>query len=1066
MPIPTFFHRVACLKRGLLLLALVCLSAHAADAPDAHLVISAPGAAKAVIPSVQPATKENVTIFNEPGRYGGWPANHGLWQWGDELVAGFEVAWFKHPINDHAVDRSKPFENWQARSLDGGKTWTMENHLPFTPLGHEPAPKPLSEPLDFTAPNFALMFRFGGLHEGPSWFYTSLDRCKTWQGPFSFAVEGIDKVCTRTDLIILGKKDCLMFGSAAKLIDGKEGRTFCARTTDGGLHWKLVSLIGPEPKEGYAIMPSTVKLASGALITTIRQGGAKLNTIAAWRSDDLGQHWTSLGDVTPDIGSNPPALVQLQDGRLCLSYGVRRKPFGVHARISADEGRTWGPEIILRDDGLTGDLGYPRSLVRPDGKIFTIYYFNGPRDEDRTIQGTFFTPPAKQADAAEAPGTLTNSIGMKLAAIAPGSFIMGQDGPATDYLFSKHPLTANLAEWDEKPAHKVTLTQPFHLGVTEVTVGQYRNFQPKHQPRKQADEAVTEVSWQDAMDFCQWLSNKEGRTYRLPTEAEWEYACRAGTTTLFNTGDALPAGFQTWYREENWFGVFFPAGKPLPPEYQHRNEIPSLHVSQTPANAWGLYDMHGNVAEWCLDWYGPYEAGEQSDPLGRSDGDFRVLRGGSHSSLSYTLRSANRSAWIAPSRNPTTGFRVVLGALPKGKWLPPAPPPLNAQNVKQAVPKIEVIAPEVPFFSGPKPFVKIAPDSYGPLYSYHNHSPAITECPNGDLLATWFSCTLEPGTELCNAASRLRFGASEWEEASPFWDGADVNDHAPKLWWDGDKTLFHFARGYTENIVRTSTDNGATWSKARVLLPHGELGNQLLRLRDGTLVFSHDSRTVSLLVSHDHGDTWTWNELAKRETEWPAGKLAQRYPGIHAPLVELADGRLMAFSRNDPLPDQEKFGFKTVVSYTRDLGKTWQVEPSEFPAVTSGQRQVMLRLREGPILLCSFTDQGLNWKKRQGLAFKAADGSQYQGYGLFAAVSFDDGKTWPTRRLITPGGGPREVPGTDGRSTFTLSETMAEIGGYLTATQTRDGRIQLLSSRNHYVFNLAWLKSLPPVPKK
>ena len=158
-------------------------------------------------------------------------------------------------------------------------------------------------------------------------------------------------------------------------------------------------LIGPEPGTGYAIMPSTVRLASGALITTIRQGGGPLNTIAAWRSADLGQHWTSLGDATPDIGSNPPALVKLKDGRLCVSYGVRRKPFGARARMSNDEGRTWGAEIILRNDGLTGDLGYPRAIVRPDGKVLTIYYFNGPREEDRTIQGTFWMPPATKATA-------------------------------------------------------------------------------------------------------------------------------------------------------------------------------------------------------------------------------------------------------------------------------------------------------------------------------------------------------------------------------------------------------------------------------------------------------------------------------------------------------------------------------------------------------------------------------------------------------------------------------------------------------------------------------------------
>ena len=361
-------------------------------APIVLLLIAAPAAEPP--PAAPSVAKQNVTVFGEPGRYGGWPANHGLWQWGDELVAGFEVAWYKPATNDHAVDRSKPFENWQARSLDGGRTWKTESALPFREIGREQPPAPLIEPLDFAAPDFALMFRFGSIQVGPSWFYASGDRCRTWRGPFAFSVEGIDKIATRTDLVALGPRDCLMFGSAAKNND-KEGRTFCARTTDGGMHWKLVSWIGPEPEE-FAIMPSTVRLAGGALLTAIRNGKPGFN-ITVWRSDDFGANWRPLGAATPDIGGNPPALVQLKDGRLCLSYGCRRKPFGVRAHLSGDEGRTWGPELVLRDDGLTGDLGYPRSVVRPDGKVLTVYYFNGPHDEDRTIQATIWAPPPVQA---------------------------------------------------------------------------------------------------------------------------------------------------------------------------------------------------------------------------------------------------------------------------------------------------------------------------------------------------------------------------------------------------------------------------------------------------------------------------------------------------------------------------------------------------------------------------------------------------------------------------------------------------------------------------------------------
>ncbi|MFZ4765624.1 MAG: SUMF1/EgtB/PvdO family nonheme iron enzyme [Roseimicrobium sp.] len=662
---------------------------------------------------------------------------------------------------------------------------------------------------------------------------------------------------------------------------------------------------------------------------------------------------------------------------------------------------------------------------------------------------------------------MTNSIGMKLVPIAPGSFVMGQDGPGADYKMNKHPEKFDDADWDEKPAHRVTITQPFHMGATEVTLGQWRLFQPEFRRNNGADdEAVRGVSWNDAMAFCAWLSSKEGKAYRLPTEAEWEYACRAGTTTLFHTGDALPVGFQKWFRDENRRSLYF-TGATMPPEYRQIPGIPTVQVAQTTPNAWGLHDMHGNVAEWCADWYGPYEAGEQTDPLGRSDGDFRVFRSGTHSRFSRMLRSANRGAWLPESQDINIGFRVVLGALPKGTLLSPPAPQLHAQNVSQALAKPQMPAAEVPFFDGPKVFVKIPPDSIGPLYSWHNHSPTITECPNGDLLAAWFSCVDEGGSELNNLAARLRFGASEWELASPFWDGADVNDHAPKLWWDGDNTIFHFARGLSENIVRTSTDNGATWSKARTVYPPGEFGNQLLRTREGGLYLTHDSRTTGLVSSQDGGKTWSAIVMKERdpvEVIRPGGT-GHRPPGIHAPIVQLTDGRLMAISRQDPVEDQARFHGRTPVSISRDQGQTWTFSESEFPAISSAQRAVLFRLKEGPLLLCSFTDQGRNWKNRKGLTFKAADGSEFTGYGLFAVVSFDDGKTWPSRRLITPGGEKRELPTID-RGIATFSDTMAESTGYLAITQIRDGRIQLLSSKNHYVFNLAWLKALPPAPVK
>jgi formylglycine-generating enzyme required for sulfatase activity len=203
---------------------------------------------------------------------------------------------------------------------------------------------------------------------------------------------------------------------------------------------------------------------------------------------------------------------------------------------------------------------------------------------------------------------------MKFVRIQPGSFMMGQDKGG---------------EWDERPVHEVHITQSFDISATEVTNVQFEQFNPEHRVLRgklgfseRDNEAVVFVSWHEAAEFCEWLSKKEDKPYRLPTEAEWEYACRAGTETVYHTGETLLSEFHKNARM-SWF--------PDPARQRVSAKSLPLTVAQTEANPWGLFDMHGNVEEWCYDWYGPYEQGEQTDPVGRAEGDFKVTRGGSHS---------------------------------------------------------------------------------------------------------------------------------------------------------------------------------------------------------------------------------------------------------------------------------------------------------------------------------------------------------------------------------------------------------------------------------------------------
>ncbi|HIJ72415.1 MAG TPA: SUMF1/EgtB/PvdO family nonheme iron enzyme [Planctomycetes bacterium] len=615
----------------------------------------------------------------------------------------------------------------------------------------------------------------------------------------------------------------------------------------------------------------------------------------------------------------------------------------------------------------------------------------------------------------------TNSIGMKFVRIEPGTFIMGQERGG---------------DWDEKPVHKVKISRPFYMGVTELTNTQYEKLCPEHNKyrgewglSKGDNEAVIFVSWNDAVEFCRILSKKEGVSYRLPTEAEWEYACRAGTSTAYYTGSELPKEFYK-HQKGGW--------EPTPVD---------LTVGRTRPSPWGLYDMHGNVEEWCYDWYGPYEQAEQTDPAGRSDGDFRVSRGGSHNTLVKYLRSANRMATLPEDKHWMLGFRVVIGEESEMQTLPEPEQEEWSADVRQENYFWSGKNPSEPYFSGPVPYVKVPDDSQGPMFSRHNHDPALTWCNNGDLFAIWYSCESENGWELCVLASRLRCGEKEWLPAAPFWDGPDRNDHAPGLLRDKDGTIYHFnglsaASRYRKNLVlimRVSEDNGASWSRARIINPTRGLPNQpipsTIVTNEGYFVvpcdwpWHEDGRATGLWISRDKGHSW----------EMAPGRIA----GIHAALAQLYYGGLLAIGRASDIDG------RMAKSVSIDMGRSWSYSASIFPSIGGGQRAVLLKLKGGELLLVSF---GKDMKRIY------PDGKEVKVSGLYAALSYNEGRSWPVRKLVTPGGPPGKFDGGAHTDDFILSETSAEPRGYMDGLQTPDGMIHLISSKLYYTFNLAWLK--------
>jgi formylglycine-generating enzyme required for sulfatase activity len=231
-------------------------------------------------------------------------------------------------------------------------------------------------------------------------------------------------------------------------------------------------------------------------------------------------------------------------------------------------------------------------------------------------------------------------------------------GPEDVQRFKKETQSLDFPGWDriEGPRHEIRLRRGFYLAVYEVTQRQYQRVMgnnPSHN-QESPDHPVEEVTADEACAFCKTLSEvaeetQAGRVYRLPTEAEWEYACRAGTTTAFHGGDSLSS------KQANFNGQ-----RPFGEAEKGQNIGRTVKVGSYPANAWGLHDMHGNLWEWCLDGPRAYTSGPVADPQGPEDaGSPRVLRGGSYLDDASSCRCAFRNRREPSIRGSNVGFRVV-----------------------------------------------------------------------------------------------------------------------------------------------------------------------------------------------------------------------------------------------------------------------------------------------------------------------------------------------------------------------------------------------------------------------
>ena len=424
-----------------------------------------------------------------------------------------------------------------------------------------------------------------------------------------------------------------------ELVNWDDAMAFCAKLTEqeqaaGRLPEGYEYTLPTEAQWEYACRAGTT--------TALNSGKNLTSTTECPNVDEVGWYWYNGGEenynngliCTHPIGQKQPNAWGLYDmhGNVwewCLDW------YGSYPSSAVTD--PTGPGIglfrVMRGGGWRNNADYCRSAAQNCYYPSSRHNFCGFR--------VALAPAVSESKGMTIP--LAEGVDLDMIWIEPGTFIMGS--PSDE-----------LGRYDDEVQHEVTLTQGYWLGKYEVTQAQYEAIMGENPSRfKGAYQPVEQVSWNKATNFCAKLTAiekeagrlPEGYEYTLPTEAQWEYACRAGTTTALNSGKNLSDEVQCPEMDEvGWYGG---------------NSNERTHpVGQKQPNAWRLYDMHGNVMEWCLDWYGDYPTSAVIDPTGPDTGENRVLRGGSWLSYAYGCRSAFRGSLIPNYIYYYLGFRVAL----------------------------------------------------------------------------------------------------------------------------------------------------------------------------------------------------------------------------------------------------------------------------------------------------------------------------------------------------------------------------------------------------------------------